>query len=69
MNCIGQHLQMASPMVKNGSYHALFLASVITLNAQNKLDLSLLHGDGSNTIAKKGAWYRLPGHKHQKGEK
>lgn len=39
---------------KNGSYHALFLASVITLAAQNKLDLSILHGDGSNTIAKKG---------------
>lgn len=40
---------------KNGSYHALFLASVITLSDRNKLDLSTLHGDGSNTVAKKGA--------------
>lgn len=39
---------------KNGSYHALFLASVITLDQEQKLDLSILHGDGSNTIAKKG---------------
>lgn len=39
---------------KNGSYHNLFLASVITLNQEQKLDLSILHGDGSNTIAKKG---------------
>ena len=39
---------------KNGSYHTLFLSSVITLNDLGKLDLSILHGDGSNTIAKKG---------------
>lgn len=40
---------------KDGSYQNLFLASIIKLNDKGKLDLSVLHGDGSNTVAKKGA--------------
>lgn len=40
---------------KDGSYRNLFETSVQTLFLKNKLDLSVLHGDGSNTIAKKGA--------------
>lgn len=40
---------------KDGSYENLFLSSVMSLNELDKLDLSILHGDGSNTIAKKGA--------------
>lgn len=40
---------------KDGSYKNLFLASVMQLNDEGKLDLSILHGDGSNTVAKKGA--------------
>ena len=40
---------------KNGSYRNLFETSVMILFEKNKLDLSILHGDGSNTIAKKGA--------------
>jgi transposase len=40
---------------KDGSYYQLFLASVMELNDAGKLDLSILHGDGSNTVAKKGA--------------
>lgn len=39
---------------KDGSYENLFLASVDKLNQERKLDLSILHGDGSNTVAKKG---------------
>lgn len=39
---------------QDGSYRNLFETSVQTLFAKNKLDLSLLHGDGSNTVAKKG---------------
>jgi len=39
---------------KDGSYHRLFENSVITLDALGKLDLSILHGDGSNVVAKKG---------------
>lgn len=39
---------------KDGSYERLFLSSVMELNDQGKLDLSILHGDGSNVVAKKG---------------
>ena len=40
---------------KDGSYYNLFLASVMQLQDTGKLDVSILHGDGSNTVAKKGA--------------
>lgn len=39
---------------KDGSYRKLFEHSIFTLNALRKLDVSILHGDGSNVIAKKG---------------
>ncbi|MEK9132262.1 MAG: transposase [Patescibacteria group bacterium] len=39
---------------KDGSYKNLFESGVRKLWLRNKLDLSILHGDGSNTIAKKG---------------
>lgn len=39
----------------DGSLEKAFIASVEHLSAEQKLDLSLLHGDGSNTVAKKGA--------------
>jgi hypothetical protein len=39
---------------KDGSYQRLFESSVEILNQQGKLDLSIIHGDGSNTVAKKG---------------
>lgn len=40
---------------KDGSYRSLFESSVEVLNKLGKLDLSILHGDGSNAVAKKGA--------------
>ncbi len=40
---------------EDGSLERAFIASVKHLDAAKKLDLSLLHGDGSNTVAKKGA--------------
>ena len=40
---------------KDGSYKNLFLSSVMELNDKGKLDVSILHGDGTNTVAKKGA--------------
>jgi hypothetical protein len=40
---------------KDGSYHTLFEASVIHLHDTEQLDTSVLHGDGSNTVVKKGA--------------
>jgi hypothetical protein len=39
---------------KDGSYKKLFENSIITLDALGKLDLNILHGDGSNVVAKKG---------------
>ena len=40
---------------KDGSYEKLFVNSVRCLDRGGKLDLSILHGDGSNTVANKGA--------------
>ncbi|MEK9175689.1 MAG: transposase [Patescibacteria group bacterium] len=39
---------------KDGSYKNLFETGIQELMFKNKLDLSILHGDGSNTVAKKG---------------
>ena len=40
---------------KDGSYQTLFKASIIQLHHTDQLDTSVLHGDGSNTVVKKGA--------------
>lgn len=40
---------------KDGSYQALFAASILHLHHTDQLDTSVLHGDGSNTVVKKGA--------------
>lgn len=39
---------------KDGSYRNLFETGIERLRLANKLDLSVLHGDGTNTVAKKG---------------
>ena len=39
----------------DGSLQQAFTASVAHLAAEKKLDLRVLHGDGTNTVAKKGA--------------
>jgi Putative transposase of IS4/5 family (DUF4096) len=38
----------------DGSLQKAFMASVGHLAAEKKLDVSVLHGDGTNTVAKKG---------------
>jgi transposase len=54
----------------DGSLGQAFIASVRHLAEHHHLDLSILHGDGSNTVAKKGGdGIGYSGHKHQKGEK
>jgi transposase len=54
----------------DGSLEQAFIASVAHLSAHNHLDLRVLHGDGTNTVAKKGGdGIGYSGHKHQKGEK
>ena len=40
---------------EDGSLWQAFLASVRHLAAEKHLDLRILHGDGTNTVAKKGA--------------
>jgi transposase len=40
---------------KDGSYLKLFSASIIHLKDTDQLDTSIIHGDGSNTVVKKGA--------------
>jgi transposase len=39
----------------DGSLQQAFMASVKHLSDEKKLDLRVLHGDGTNTVAKKGA--------------
>jgi transposase len=39
----------------DGSLQQAFIASVEHLSDEKKLDLRVLHGDGTNTVAKKGA--------------
>jgi transposase len=39
---------------KDGSYQNLFEASVIHLKDTEQLDTSIIHGDGTNTVVKKG---------------
>jgi hypothetical protein len=39
----------------DGSLWHAFVASVAHLSKEKHLDLSILHGDGTNTVAKKGA--------------
>ena len=46
--------QLFARWAEDGSLERAFLASVNHLAAAKKRDLSLLHGDGSNTVAKKG---------------
>src|SRR2546425_7993440 len=40
--------------VDDGSLWQAFIASVRHLAAEKQLDISVLHGDGTNTVAKKG---------------
>ncbi len=54
----------------DGSLEHAFIASVGHLAEHHQLDLSILHGDGTNTVAKKGGdGIGYSGYKHQKGEK
>ncbi len=55
---------------EDGSLAKFFEVSVKELHEAGLLDLAVMHGDGSNTVAKKGGdGIGYSGHKHQKGEK
>jgi transposase len=44
----------------DGSLWPAFVASVRPLAVEKQLDISVLHGDGTNTVAKKGAMGLVP---------
>jgi len=55
---------------KDGSLTTVFKSSVEHLAKSDLLDISIMHGDGSTTVAKKGGDnIGYNGHKHHKGEK
>ena len=54
----------------DSSLEHAFIASVGPLSDHHRLDLNVLHGDCTNTVAKKGGdGIGYSGYKHQKGEK
>jgi transposase len=56
--------------VEDGSLLKVFESSVISLAKNNLLNTTILHGDGTTTVAKKGGdVIGYSGHKHQMGEK
>jgi hypothetical protein len=48
-------LSLPTKWADDGSLWRAFIASVRHLAAEKHLDPSVLHGDGTNTVAKKGA--------------
>jgi Transposase DDE domain len=68
--CRDRVLSLPTRWSDDGSLEQAFSASVRHLAAHHQRDLSLLHGDGTNTVTKKGGdGIGYAGHKHQKGEK
>lgn len=54
----------------DGSLEKIFTSTVEDLHSRNILDLSVIHGDGTTTVAKKGGeQVAYSGHKHFKGQK
>ena len=54
----------------HGCFDAIFAGSVSILSLKGFLDISVIHGDGTTTVAKKGGDnLGFSGHKHLKGDK
>jgi len=54
----------------DGSWKKIFVGSVKYLSEEKVVDTSVINGDGTNTVAKKGGdGIAYSGHKHQRGEK
>jgi hypothetical protein len=54
----------------HGCFDAIFAGSVLILSLKGLLDTSIIHGDGTTTVAKKGGDnLGFSGHKHLKGDK
>lgn len=53
-----------------GCFDAIFAGTVVLLHQRDYLDISVIHGDGTTTAAKKGGDnLGFSGHKHMKGDK
>lgn len=56
--------------IEDGCFDAIFEGSVLTLEQRHLLDISVIHGDGTTTAAKKGGDnIGFSGHKKVKGDK
>ena len=56
--------------VEHGLFDLIFEESVLNLHESGLLDISIIHGDGTSTVAKKGGDnLGYNGHKHMKGDK
>ena len=56
--------------IDDGCIDAIFTGSVLKLHQDNRLDISIVHGDGTTTAAKKGGDnIGFNGHKKVKGDK
>jgi hypothetical protein len=54
----------------HGCFDAIFEGSVLHLHQKEYLDINVIHGDGTTTVAKKGGDnLGFSGHKHLKGDK
>ena len=54
----------------HGCFDVIFAGSVSLLSLKGQLDISVIHGDGTTTAAKKGGDnLGFSGHKHMKGDK
>ena len=54
----------------DGCFDAIFTGTVQALSEHHLLDVSVIHGDGTTTVAKKGGDHiGFSGHKHLKGDK
>ncbi|MEL7086775.1 MAG: transposase [Cyanobacteria bacterium J06597_1] len=54
----------------HGCFDVIFTGSVVQLHQTDSLDISVIHGDGTTTAAKKGGDnLGFSGHKHMKGDK
>ncbi len=54
----------------HGCFDAIFEGSVLHLHQKEYLDIGVIHGDGTTTVAKKGGDnLGFSGHKHLKGDK
>src|SRR5450631_4904216 len=69
-NPLYAHLQRLSQVAGEGCLDAIFSGSVAALQEHGHLDLSVIHGDGTTTAAKKGGDnLGFSGHKKVKGDK